>query len=255
MKKIFILFFIFPILLLLLYVFVGIWQYPNLLPESLNLRSFDFLMRNRWQIALSTLSSLSYSLLVVILSFLLTILPASLLSNKDLKGRGIIEGLLLSPVLIPSITFSMGIHWILIKIGVANTYFGVIIVLTIFSYPYMLRSLITGFMLYPKNLDICGKNLGANIFYRIKSIHIPMLLPSIISGGTIVFLSAFSSYFILFLIGGGRVLSLTAYLFPFLKSENSNISSLLSIIFLIIPLLLFMLTEILFRRIKYEKHI
>lgn len=253
MRKIFIIFFISPLLLLLLYIFVGIWQYPDLLPTSYSFRSINFFIRNSNKILLSTLSSLTYSLFVVLLSFLLTILPASFLGTNNFKGKSLLEAILLSPVLIPSITFSMGIHWILIKIGLSNTFFGVVLVLTMFSYPYMLRSLTTGFMLYPRDLDVCAKNLGANLFFRIRKIHIPLLLPSIISGGTIVFLSSFSSYFILFLIGGGRVLSLTGYLFPFLKSEDLNISSLLSIIFLIVPLLLFVLIEILFRRIKYEK--
>lgn len=255
MKKVFYVVFILPVILLILYIFVGIWQYPDLFPTTYSLRSIDFFIRNLTPILLSILSSLTYSVLVVLLSFLLTILPASFLANNNFKGKNLLEALLLSPVIIPSITFSMGIHWILIKIGLSNTYLGVIIVLTMFSYPYMLRSLTTGFMLYPQELDICAKNLGANLFFRIQRVHIPLLLPSIISGGTIVFLSAFSSYFILFLIGGGRVISLTGYLFPFLQSEDLNISSLLSIIFLVVPLLLFTLIELIFRRIKYEKEL
>ncbi len=253
MKKAFVIFFLIPPIFLIFYVFVGIWKYPDLLPRSYSFRAVEFLVKNITPISLSLLSSLSFSILSVLFSLIITILPASYLARNEFPGKNILEALLLSPVLIPSITFSMGIHWVLIKIGLSDSFLGVTVVLTMFSYPYLLRSLIAGFGLYSPNFDICAKNLGANLFTRIIKLHIPMLLPSIISGGTVVFLSSFSSYFLVFLIGGGRVNSFTGYLVPFLKSEDLNISSLLSIIFLIIPIILFVLIELMQRRIKHEK--
>lgn len=253
MRKIFIIFFLIPPLLLVVYMFSGVWRYPNILPETLTLRSVSFLIKNLRELLLSLLSSIIYSIITVFLSFLLTVLPASLLARWDFKFRLVIEALLLSPVLIPAITFSMGIHWIYIKIGLSDSYIGVITVLTMFSYPYMLKALISGFMLYDPLFDSCAKNLGANLLIRVLKIHIPLLRPSIFSGGTVVFLSSFSSYFLVFLIGGGRVRSFSGYLIPFLKSEDHNISSLLSIIFLIIPLALFLIIEKFMRSLKYEK--
>ncbi|MGL1890372.1 MAG: ABC transporter permease subunit [Spirochaetaceae bacterium] len=253
MKKIFVLFFLIPPLFLVFYIFVGIWKYPDLLPRSYNLRGIKFLVKNINPITLSIFTSLGFSLLSVVFSLLITILPASYLARNEFVGKSILEALLLSPVLIPSITYSMGIHWIFIKLGLSDSFIGVTIVLTMFSYPYLLRSLIAGFSLYSHNLDVSAKNLGANLFTRIVKVHLPLLLPSVISGGTVVFLSSFSSYFLVFLIGGGRVNSFTGYLVPFLRSEDLNISSVLSIIFLLIPIVLFTLIEVLHRRLLHEE--
>lgn len=247
MRKLYITLFILPVSLLLLLIISGIWRYPNLLPETLSFRSISFFRRNITDINISLISSISYSLLSVLLSLLITILPASTLARDTFKGKVILEALLISPVLIPAITYSMGIHWIFIKTGLSDNFFGVILVLTIFSYPYMLRALTTGFLMYPKEIEITAKNLGANTLYRVIHIDLPLLYPSIISGGTIVFLSSFSSYFLVFLIGGGRVPSFSGYLVPFLNSEDWNISALLSMLFLIIPTLLFILLERVFK--------
>lgn len=253
MKKAFILFFIIPPLLLIVNIFTGYWRYPNLLPETLSLRVINFIARNYNSIILSLISSLLFSMSTVVLSFILTFLPASILARYEFRGRFVVESILLSPVLIPAITFSMGVHWIFIKLGLSDSYAGVILVLTMFSYPYMLRSLTSGFMLYNPLFDTCAVNLGADLITRLIHIHIPLLMPSIISGGTVVFLSSFSSYFLVFLIGGGKVLSFTGYLIPFLKAEDWNISSFLSLVFLIVPLLLFILAEKINRRYMHEK--
>lgn len=252
MRRVYITLFLIPVFILILLSVSGIWRYPNLLPESLSLRSISFLQKNMGDILLSILSSITYSIMTVILSLLLTILPASFLARDNMKGKVILEALLISPVLIPAITYSMGIHWIFIKTGLSDSFLGVILVLTMFSYPYMLRALTTGFLMYPKELEVTAHNLGASTLYRLLHIDLPLLYPSIMSGGTIVFLSSFSSYFLVFLIGGGRVPSFTGYLVPFLTAEDWNISAVLSILFLIIPVLLFLILNFLTKRSRYE---
>lgn len=253
MKKLFIIFFLIPPIFLIIHSVAGLWRFPNIIPEDINLRIINFILRNYRSITLSLISSILFSLSTVVLSFIFTFLPASLLARYEFRGRFIVESLLLSPALIPAITFSMGIHWIFIKLGISDTYIGVILVLTMFSYPYMLRSLTSGFMMYNKLYDICAENLGAGLVSRVIKIHLPLLMPSIVSGGTVVFLSSFSSYFLVFLIGGGKVISFTGYLVPFLKAEDWNISSFLSLVFLIIPLLLFITVDKFVRRYSHEK--
>ncbi|MDA3948212.1 MAG: hypothetical protein PF508_03215, partial [Spirochaeta sp.] len=56
-------------------------------------------------------------------------------------------------------------------------------------------------------------------------------------------LVAFSEYFLVFLIGGGAVPSFTGYLFPFLSSGDRTISAALTLLFLIVPMVLFVLID------------
>lgn len=70
----------------------------------------------------------------------MTILPAKTLAFSSFRGKNLLEGLLLLPALVPAMTFSMGLHFIFIKIGLADTAPGVILVLSMISYPYMLRA-------------------------------------------------------------------------------------------------------------------
>jgi putative spermidine/putrescine transport system permease protein len=74
-----------------------------------------------------------------------------------------------------------------------------------------------------------------------------------VAGGSVVFLVAFSEYFLVFLIGGGSVHSYTGTLFPILNSSDRAMGSLLTLVFLLVPLMLFVLTDTAVTRIYRRK--
>ncbi|MEX2442935.1 MAG: hypothetical protein WD492_04995 [Alkalispirochaeta sp.] len=74
-------------------------------------------------------------------------------------------------------------------------------------------------------------------------VHIPLLGPAILAGGSVVFLVAFSEYFLVFLIGGGSVASYTGYLFPYLSGGDRTLGSVLTLLFVVVPLVLFVLLD------------
>jgi len=235
--------FLLPVAVLLLSALSGRWSFPHLLPEVWGLRGVLFLAERHREILRSLASSTGYSLLTVLWAFGITVLPASVLGRYEFRGRLLLEALFLSPVLIPAITYGMGIHFVFIRIGMANTVPGVVFVLAASAYPYMLRALIAGFQQIDPDYDGCAANLGATSWRRLLFVHIPLLGPAIVSGASVVFLVAFSEYFLVFLIGGGAVDSYTGYLFPFLTGGDRTLGAALTLVFLVIPLTLFAVVD------------
>ncbi len=236
--------FVLPLGVLALYAFSSGWSFPDPLPRRFDLRAFDYLLDQRGEILLSLSSSILYSLLTVFFTLLLCLWPARFLARHEFRFKTLAEGLLLAPALVPAMTFSMGVHFFFIKIGLADTLAGVVMVLTVFTYPYMLRALISGFQTFGPEYAVCAGNLGAGPLKIALRVELPLLLPSLIAGGSVVFLVAFSEYFLVFLIGGGAVPSFAGYLFPFLNSSDRSTSSLLTLIFLTAPLILFILIDV-----------
>jgi len=245
--------FVLPLLVLILTSVSSTWQFPDLVPDSWNARALRYASDELPSILTSLASSLAYALGTVLLAFILCVLPASVFARSRFRFKRILETLLLAPALVPSITFSMGIHYVFIVTGLADTFVGIIMVLTIFSYPYMLRALTAGYIAYGSDYEICAKNLGAGFLMRLWRVELPLLFPSIVSGGTVVFLLAFSEYFLVFLIGGGAVPSFTGYLFPFLNSSDRPLASVLTLIFLVIPIVLFAFIDLTVSRIYRKK--
>ena len=255
-KRLFILFlllfFLLPLVVLVIYSFAPAWNYPDVIPGRFGSGSFDFVFSQRYDIIRSISSSLAYSLTTVMFTILITILPAQVFARKKFKGSLFLETILIAPALLPSMSFAMGAHYVFLKTGLADSFIGLVLILSTMSYPYMLRALTAGFIAYGEEYTLCANNLGAGFFRTLFYVELPLILPSIISGGTIVFLVSFSEYFLVFLIGGGIVPSYSGYLFPFLNSSELSIASLLTLIFLLVPFLLFIGIE-LFLTVYYRR--
>lgn len=244
--------FIAPLIVLVILAFSSSWRFPGPGPESFSLRAFNYVFKESPGFFNSLLSSVAYSITTMVTAALICLLPARALARNDFHLKGFVEGLLLSPVLLPVMTFSMGIHIILLRWGLTGTYAGVVTVLTLYNYPYMLRALISGYQQIPSSMEQTARNLGASWFYTLVRIELPMLIPALAAGGPILFLTAFSEYYLVFLIGGGAVPSLSGYVFPFINGSDYSVSSLLVLVFLTVPLLLFLIQDIIIQKL-YKK--
>lgn len=235
--------FLLPVVVLVLQAGAPGWRFPELWPQ-MSLDGLRFLATRPQPFLTALASSLVYSLATVAVTLVMTILPAQVLAFRIFPGKNLLEGLLLLPALVPAMTFSMGLHFIFIKIGLADTTPGVILVLSMISYPYMLRALTTGYTLMGREYGSCARNLGASKWSVFLEVEMPLLLPAIAAGGSVVFLVAFSEYFLVFLIGGGSVASFTGYLFPLITSSNRGLGALVTLVFLAVPIALFVVLEL-----------
>ncbi|WP_462325015.1 ABC transporter permease [Desulfoplanes sp.] len=235
--------FVLPLLVLAGYSLAPQWRFPSLIPETFDPRSFAFLIREYDPLMRHLISSVTYSLITVIVTLAMCYAPAKVMARVEFAGRHLLEGFLLAPALVPPMTFAMGLHVMFIRIFLADTLPGVVLVLAVCSYPYMLRALIAGFNILDPAYALCAENLGGSLWTVFFRVELPLILPSIIAGGSVVFLVAFSEYFLVFLIGGGAVPSFTGYLFPVLSSSNRSLGSALTMVFIAVPLFLFVFIE------------
>ena len=236
-------FFVLPVIVLLLVSLAPGWRFPDLWPARFSFKGVVYLAHHQTQIAASLGSSFIFSLLTVLATLPMCLLPAAVFARRDFAGKALLEGLLLTPALVPPMTFAMGLHFLFIKLALTESMIGVVLVLAMFSYPYMLRALVAGFQAMGEEYRICARNLGAGAMAVLWQVELPLLVPAMIAGGSVVFLVAFSEYFLVFLIGGGSVPSFTGTLFPLLTSSNRSLAAALTLIFLFIPVLLFVVID------------
>lgn len=221
-----------PVLVLLIWTFTKSWVWPDLLPSEWGLRSIDYLLNPKNKTLSILLNSLYLSVCVTVFTLVITIPAGKAIGQYDFRGKSFVKLLVLAPLIVPSITIAMGIHVSFIKLGLANKLLGVIVIHTLVAIPYGVRIFTSFFEIMGVKFEESAMNLGANRLQIFRYVTMPMIAPSIVSAGSLIFTVSFSQYFLTFLIGGGRVMTLSLVMVPFIQSGDRMLASVYSVVFI-----------------------
>ena len=120
--------------------------------------------------------------------------------------------------------------------------------------PFMILQINTALTKMDKSLLEAAQDLGANKFQTFWKVIFPLSLPGVVSGITLVFLPAVSSFFIPKLLGGGQFFLIGNVIEnQFITVGEWNFGSAISMIMAMIMMLLMMLVRKLEERNKEEK--
>lgn len=230
-----------PLIIICIWSCATSWVYPDLLPKEISMRGFEYILN--YQNLKILINSLLITLIVVFITVLISIPAAKAITLYEFKGKKFFELLILSPIIIPLISVAMGIHIMFIKLGLANTVLGVVLINILPCIPYSVRIISDVYILIGDKFETQAKMLGASNINVFRYITLPLLLPGIIGAASMSFIISFSQYFLTMLIGGGRIITYPMVMFPYIQSGDRNIASLYSMVFLIASILVLILIE------------
>ncbi len=120
-------------------------------------------------------------------------------------------------------------------IAILNTEFAVILGMVYNFLPFMIIQIYTSLAKLDTSLLEAAADLGANRRKCFMRITLPLSVPGILSGITLVFLPSVSSFYIPEMLGGGRYYMIGNLIEnQFLTTENWNFGSAISLIMVII---------------------
>lgn len=189
------------------------------------------------------IDSVILSSVVTALTLSISIPAARALAFYSFKGKSVAKVLILLPLIVPMLSVAMGIHLRFIQWGLANSFWGVVLIHVIPGIPYGVKILLSVFELNGNRIEAQARTLGASPFQVIRYVTLPLIAPGLIIAGSIIYIASFSQYFITFLIGGGRVVTFAMFLFPFVESGDRTMASALSIGFILSITLVLFITE------------
>lgn len=225
------------------------WSYPDVLPSSLSLDNWSYIIENA-NIGGAMLNSFLIAVCSTVLSFLLAMPTSYALGRRPLRGKEALKTAVLLPMILPGMAMAIYVGRVIYFMGLSGTYLGVILSHTLIGIPYMLRILVVSFESMPQDILDAASNLGAGPWVRLKEVYIPMLLPSIISGAIFTFINSMEEFTMSFIIGVPEIRTIPTVLFTYLGEGFSQTrASVVSLILLIPNLILLLIVE---RNIKTE---
>jgi len=161
-------------------------------PRGLSLRWYaTFVNTPGW------LESFRLSLAVAAATTVLTPLigvPAALVLSRDtFPGRQLLASLLLSPLVLPQVVLGVGLLQYLTLIGLARTFWAILVGHVVLAMPYMIRSVMATLAGVDPALEEAAADLGASPPVTFFTVTLPLIKPGVIAGALFAFVISWTN--------------------------------------------------------------
>ncbi|QDV20585.1 Binding-protein-dependent transport system inner membrane component [Gimesia panareensis] len=208
-----------PYALLILMSLGSGWTFPHLVPDQLDLLPWRRFLSTREGMLTAVLTSVSMSLIVGTASTL-----GGLIIGRTVhfSKHGIWRFLVYLPFVISPIVIAICLYDLLIRLNLAGTFTGVILVQTLFALAF--AAIFFSEMWDPRidRLELLVNNFGGNRWQVWQHAILPQISGLILICFIQTALFAWLDYGLVSVVGGGHVASVTTRLFSYIREANVN---------------------------------
>ena len=229
-----------PLVPLLLWAVAGDFRYPALLPAP-STRGLARVLDPDVLAALGTSAAVAGA--VALLAALLGLAAGRALGSHAFRGRRLVQLLLLAPAIVPTLAVTLGIQVFFVRLGLADTVAGVVLVHLVPTVPYVSLVMAGVFAGFDERLLDAARVLGARPLQRLRHAVLPAVAPGLAVAALFAFLISWSEYVLTLLVGGGTVRTLPLLLFAAIGSADLTAAAALALVLAVPPLALVALTS------------
>jgi putative spermidine/putrescine transport system permease protein len=223
-----------PFAVLLLWAFSSRWFYPSLLPEAWGLRAWGYVFRTAGtQMTEALMQSVMVAAATAVLSVAGGVPAGRALGLYHFRGKNFMSVLLMLPIIVPPLCVAMGLHLWLLRLGLSETFGGVVLVHLAFSLPYATFVMWGVFSNFNPDYEDQARSLGASATGVILRVTLPLVFPGIVVAALFSFLLSWSQYLSTLIIGGGKIITLPIMLFALMASGDRPVAAAVSLVFVV----------------------
>ena len=221
-----------PFVPLLLWSVSGRWFFPDLLPAAWSLRAWEYALgATGGQVLAGLWESVAVAGITAAIAVAVGIGAGRALGLHDFPGKPLVLILMALPVIVPPLCVAMGLHLWFIRLGLAESRLGVVLVHLTACVPYAVFVLWGVFERYDPAFEEQARSLGATPVQVLRRVTIPFILPGVTVAALFAFLVSWTQYLGTLIIGGGRIITLPVLLFALMDSGDRPVAAAVSLIF------------------------
>ncbi|MCP1673710.1 putative spermidine/putrescine transport system permease protein [Natronocella acetinitrilica] len=216
-------------------------------PAGYSLRWYqDFFSSRSW------LNSIKNSFIIGICATLvattLGTIAALGLSKKHMPFRGLIMGILISPMIVPLIISAAGMFFFYSNLGLAQTFPGVILAHAALGVPFVIITVTATLVGFDHSLTRAAASLGAPPTTVFRKITLPLILPGVISGALFAFITSFDEIVIVLFVAGVEQRTIPREMWSGIREQISPTILAVATILVLLSIALLTTIELLRRR-------
>lgn len=231
-----------PILVVIPLSFSGA-QYLAFPPPSYSTRWYeDIFSRDYW--LAPALTSFNLGLATALAALVLGTLASISLVRGRYAGRTLISAFIISPMIIPFIVSGIALYYVLGKIGLVDTFLGLLIAHTVLAIPRVTVVMTAVIGRVDVFLEHAATTLGARPWQAFVLVTLPIILPGVASAAVIAFLTSFDEIIVTLFLSGARTTTLPKRMWDSLLTELTPGLAAISTLLLVVLGLLFVVLHI-----------
>lgn len=240
------LYLVFPILVVVPLSFSSA-SYLGFPPPGWSLRWYaNFLGRGDWLDA--AWLSIWIGVAVMALATLLGVPAAIALVRATFRGKALLMGFIISPVIAPVIIVAIGIYFFYARLGLIGNATGLVIAHTCLAVPFVVINVAAALQGFDERLEQAAMNLGATPWRTFWQVTFPIIRPGIFAGALFAFISSFDELVVALFVSGSTAVTLPRKMWDSIRFEIDPTIAAVSTILIALTAALFLTAELLRRR-------
>ena len=179
----------------------------------------------------SIVNSVILGVVVTLATTLLSLPLSYFLVRYSFRGRSLLQGLILVPMVMPPFVGAIGMKYLFARYGSVNLilmklniidqqsaidwfgsgFWGVVFLEVLHLYPIMYLNIAAALANIDPCLEEAAESMGAGRFRLFRTVTMPLMLPGYFAGAIIVFIWAFTDLGTPLILGYGKVISISIY--------------------------------------------
>ena len=205
----------------------------------------QFLGGLEWQLAIK--NSIIVASATTVLATLLGTAAAVGLTLANFRGKGLLIGFLLLPMMVPHIIIGVGMFFH-IPGRLIETLWGLILAHTTIAAPFVVLTVAATLANFNKNLVRAAMGLGAGPLLAFRKVVLPLILPGVIAGAVFGFVISFDELIIALFLAGSDHRTLPRQMWSGTREEISPVITAVATVLMGMSILLVLSMEALRRR-------
>ncbi len=211
-------------------------------PEGFSLRWYENIF-NVEMFMTTFQTSMIVSLLGNLLALLLGIPAAYALSRFQFRGKGLLNGIFISPVLIPGIVMGFAMLKYVIVVYHLPIYAGLLVGHTVLMLPFIIRVIASSLSNFDFAIEEAALSLGAGRLETFFKVVLPNIRSGIIAAILIAFLESFNNVDISVFMTGPGVSTLPIQMLTYVENNFDPTIAAISVVLMMITAILMFVIE------------
>ncbi|RWI23634.1 MULTISPECIES: ABC transporter permease [unclassified Mesorhizobium] len=198
----------------------------------------------------AALTSARIAAMAALLAVVIGLLASFALVRGQFRGRNVLRGLLLTPMVLPVVVFAIAIYAFFLRIGLGGTTAGFVIAHTVLALPFAIIPITAALEGFDKSIEDAAIVCGAGPFEAKLRVTLPAIKIGIFSAAIFAFLASWDEVVVAIFMASPTLQTLPVKIWGSLRQDLSPVIAAASSLLVLLTLSLMVVTALIRRKLS-----